>query len=432
MPSTRLMTRTAGSDTGRRLRRLGVAAAMVLGATTALAAPALAFTPAAHTPLPNLSKHAYVGKPLRVITIVKDDGKPRQASTFDSRVIWFGHALVRSKWYKAASAAYQLGPNGTSKSDRVTNMPTANGNLTVAQLEAKVRSWANAMQLHKNAGVRTIFVIYLPCILGTTFGTFGRCGSSSFHPGLTVTTNDPNFTTGDTMAVVMTPTTGSLTVDGATVAASHEVIEGATDTDNGWRMTSSTPANPFDVSPWVFNEGGRFSNTEVMDMSGGSAIREKFTDPTHGYDYRYERVYTVASAQANGDPFVPKSPIGFASVSTKATSAKAHGWISASSAVKTHHITLTAWSTKAVPDWSLSTQMMAWKGFASSPATTDRCAASLNKTTVNNGTKVTLTVTYSGSPTKSYWCAIKVKSTTSDPTNNDSFRQWLVGVKFNP
>ena len=93
---------------------------------------------------------------------------------------------------------------------------------------------------------------------------------------------------------------------------------------------------------------------------------------------------------------------------------------------------MTAWSTKAVADWSLSTQVMAWKGFASSPATTDRCAASLNKTTVNNGTKVTLTVTYSGSPTQSYWCAIKVKSTTTDPTNNDSFRQWLVGVKFNP
>jgi hypothetical protein len=427
MLSTPLVTRPADSRNGRRRRRLSLVATMILGTSLVTATPALAFTPAAHTPLPNLSKNSYVGKPLRVITIVKDDGKPKKASTFDSRVIWFGHALVRSTWYKHASAAYQLGTHGTSGSDRVTNMPTANGNLTIPQLETKVRGWANAMGLHKNHNVRTIFTIYLPCTPGATLGTFGRCGESSFHPGLTISANDPNFTTGDTMAVILMPTTGGTTVDSATGAASHEIIEGATDTGAGWKMHSSNAANPFDVSPWVFNEGGKFANTEVMDMSGGSRIREKFTDPVHGFSYLYERVYTIKSVQANSDPFVPASPIGYASVTSKTTR-----WVGVSSAKKTHKITLTAWSTKAVPNWSVSTQVMAWKGFTSTPATPDRCAATLSKPTVNNGSKVTLTVTYSGSPTKSYWCAIKIKSTTSDPTNNDKFRQWLVGLKFTP
>lgn len=283
------------------------------------------------------------------------------------------------------------------------------------------------MGLHKNPHVRTIFTIYLPCTPGATLGTFGNCGHSSFHPGLSVNANGHNFTTGDTMAVVLMPTSGGTTVDSATTAASHEIMEGATDTGNGWRLTSNHTANPFDVSPWVFNEGGRFSNTEVMDMAGGSRIRIRFTDPTHDYNYLYERIYTLKSVHANHDPFVPASPIGYASVTSKTTK-----WIAASSHRKTHRIALTAWSTKAVPNWKISTQVMAWKGFASSPATTDRCTAALNKMTVNNGSKITLTVTYSGSPSSAYWCAIKIKSTTSDPTNNDSFRQWLVGLKFSP
>lgn len=414
------------SSFARRVRRLGLALLLTASACVATSQPALAFTPAAHTPLPDLQKNSYVGKPLRVITIVKADGRPNAVGTFDARVIWFGRALVHSAWYTASSAAYQLGANGTSGSRRVTDMPTADGNLTTAQLEAKVRTWANAMGLHRNAAVRTIFVIYLPCVVGAKFG-IATCGQSSFHPGLTVVPSDPNFTTGDSMAVVMDPKTAPLSVDQATVPASHEIMEAATDSDNGWKMKSATPNNPFDVSPWVFNEGGKRSTTEVMDMSGGSRIREKFVNATHGYNYLYERVYTLKSVHANHDPFVPKSPIGYASVTSRTTT-----WVGVSSGVKTHKIALTAWSTKGVPDWSVSTQVMAWKGFASTPPSVDRCSAALSRTTVNNGVHVTLTVTYSGSPTHSYWCAIKIKSTTSDPTDNDKFRQWLVGLRFTP
>jgi hypothetical protein len=164
-----------------------------------------------------------------------------------------------------------------------------------------------------------------------------------------------------------------------------------------------------------------------MDMSGGSRIRERFVNATHGYNYLYERVYTLASAHANHDPFVPRSPIGYASVSSATTN-----WVGVSSAVKVHHIALTAWSTKAVADWKLSTKVMAWKGFANSPPTVDRCSAALSRTTVNNGVHLTLTVTYTGLPTTHYWCAITIRSGTPDMVNNDKFRQWLVGLRFSP
>jgi hypothetical protein len=101
-----------------------------------------------------------------------------------------------------------------------------------------------------------------------------------------------------------------------------------------------------------------------------------------------------------------------------------------SSANATHHILLTAWSTKAVPNWSLSVGPAAWKG------TTDKCTASLSRTNVNNGDHSTLTINYSGSPTARYWCVFKVKSTTAGlpagDTKNDKFRQWLVGLRLEP
>jgi hypothetical protein len=308
-------------------------------------------------------------------------------------------------------------------------MPTADSTMTATKLTNKVRAWTHDMGLHKNPSVRTIFVIYLPCIAGTTW-SISICGANSFHPQLVFSPPDLDFTAGDSMAVINLPTNQTPTVDGTTPAASHEIMEAATNSDNpGWQMHSLTPSNPFDVSPWVFNESGKRANTEVMDMSGGSRITEKFVDAVHGYNYRYERIFTNTRANANLDPFVPRSPLGYASV-TNGT----NKWISVSSATATHHVTLTAWSTKMVPNWTISASIAAWKGFASTPATTDRCAAALSRTTVNNGTKVTLTVTYSGSHTLNYWCAIKIKSTTAgaSPTGtvNDRFRQWLVGLRF--
>jgi hypothetical protein len=233
------------------------------------------------------------------------------------------------------------------------------------------------------------------------------------------------------MAVINLPTDRTPVVDSATPAASHEIMEAATDSDGpGWQMHTATPNNPFDVSPWIYNENQN-GNTEVMDMSGGSRITEKFVDPTHGYSYRYERVFTNGSANSNHDPFVPASPLGYASVSNST-----NGWVTQSSAHPTHTITLTAWSTKSVPNWTLSVSVAAWKGGSATPATPDRCSASLSRTTVHNGTSLTLTVTYSGSSTGSYWCAVKVKSTAAGAsptgTTNDRFRQWLVGLRLKP
>jgi hypothetical protein len=231
------------------------------------------------------------------------------------------------------------------------------------------------------------------------------------------------------MALVWLPQGSTPTVDGSTPTATHEVMEAVTDSGSpGWQIHTNTPNKPFDVTPWIFNENQN-GTTEVMDMAGGSRITEKFVNATHGYSYRYERVFTNGSANANKDPFVPASPLGYASV-TNGT----NGWVRQSSAHSSHHITLTAWSTKSVPNWTLSASVAAWKGGST---TTSKCGTpTLSRTTVNNGTTLTLTIPYTGSHSARYWCAIKVKSTTAGApvgdTRNDRFRQWLVGLRLEP
>src|SRR3954452_24214654 len=109
----------------RRMRRLGLTVVIAAGALVATSPPAFAFSPAPHTQLPDLQKNNYAGKPLRVITFVKADGHPHSVTSFDSRMLCVGQALVHSAWYQAASAAYHLGAHGTSTGRRESDMPSA-------------------------------------------------------------------------------------------------------------------------------------------------------------------------------------------------------------------------------------------------------------------------------------------------------------------
>jgi len=414
----------------RRGARLLVALAVAATAAVSLAPPAGALTPAPHTALPDLTKNQYTpGLPLRVVTFVKDDGHPHDPTTFASRVLWFGKALVKSHWYDAASSFYHFGADGTAAGMRVKDMPTADSTMTAAKLTAKVRKWMHQLGLKRNPKVRTIFVIYLPCVRGTKWASIATC-PVSFHPGLTETSPDPDFAPRDSTALVSLATDTTPSVS-STATATHELIEAATDHEpggHGYQLHTNTPNAPFNVSPWIYNENQN-GNTEVMDMAGGSRITEHFSDPVHGFNYQYERVFTNRAANANRDPFVPASPLGYASVTNNT-----HGWVSGTNAHRKHTILLTAWSTKKVPSWKLSVSIAAWKGGSS--GSTERCSATLSRTKVNNGTPVTLTVTYSGSLSASYWCAIKVKSTTAGApagdTKNDRYRQWLVGLRLRP
>jgi len=131
-----------------------------------------------------------------------------------------------------------------------------------------------------------------------------------------------------------------------------------------------------------------------MDMSGGSRITEMFVDPTHGYSYRYERIFTNASANANHDPFRAGLTAGVRERPRNST----NGWMTQSSANCDTHDR----ADRVVHDCGAELDAVdnPWPpGRAAAPlsAKPDKCTPSLSRTTVNNGTKLTLTITYSGS-----------------------------------
>ncbi|MDT4941691.1 MAG: hypothetical protein QOJ34_1780, partial [Pseudonocardiales bacterium] len=65
------MARTASTaSVPRRWRHFGVALVVTAGALVATSPPAFAFTPAAHTQVPDLKKNNYAGKPLRLVSFV--------------------------------------------------------------------------------------------------------------------------------------------------------------------------------------------------------------------------------------------------------------------------------------------------------------------------------------------------------------------------
>jgi hypothetical protein len=417
---------------------LTVSLAVLLGAGAAVNASAPAtFHEGRHTVLPLFVPHDYKGKPLRVITVIGKDPKPKDATSFDNRVLWFGHALVRSAWYTAASKAYQLGPHGTAGQIRLDGpMPVVKPGVTIATIEAKLRHWMDEIHVKRDPAARSIFVMYLPCVPGTQI-QIAQCGESSFHPQLAVEANDPNFTEGDSMVFVLMPEHNgkpvTVPLTQATVDASHEIIESTTDSpapgQHAYFLKSAEPNTPFDVSPWVFNEGSKLSQTEVADMGGGARISLKFTDAPHTFTYVYDRFYTPATGRHAGDPFAPKSPVPFNSVSTSP------GWITDSiDNGGTVQIPFRGWSTAAIKAWSVRASVPQWQGHGADPTTPRPCQVSLDRKTINNNVVGILTVKRVPGVTLTVndWCAIKIVSSTPDPTgaHNDEYHQWLTGVRF--
>jgi hypothetical protein len=86
-----------------------------------------------------------------------------------------------------------------------------------------------------------------------------------------------------------------------------------------------------------------------------------------------------------------------------------------------------------VEDWTIDVDLIAWRFFYDDPQPPAPCDVSLNKTTVNNGTKVKLTVKANSAAVAGSWCAIRIISSVSPlDQGNDISRYWVTGVKWNP
>ena len=376
-----------------------------------VAAPS--FHVAAHREPPQVNRHGWVAKPLRIITFVQGGLGDRE------KLRQFPAAIAHSHWLKAFRTAYGIpGPTLVAGID-VIQLPT----ITPTTTKADFQSWIDARMRQINfvgrPGYQTIYILYIPCSGGHGIDAFGRV---SHHPGLDPLPNDSIFTHDDALAISYFDPSQPFDFSGATKTATHELAESATDEDStGWYRQVSNLDKPYQdgSSPWVEDEGS--GHIEVADLAQGSRWREKYGG--NGVTYDYVRIISNAAVTHGGDPAVPASPHPYYNTTAPKT------WydlpIAGSTSVK-----VTGWSTKKIPAWPVAAGIPSWSG-SKDGSGQDPCKLGSSSFTVANGGTFTLKVTATAPAALDDWCVVRLKSSRfADAALGDVFHAWYIGFRI--
>ena len=226
----------------------------------------------------------------------------------------------------------------------------------------------------------TLYAIYLPSDSytvnldgSTSCGEFGGYHNSYSYPG-TAGVDGGAGIPGATVQYALVPRCGSETE--TTLAASHEYIEAATDPHVG-----SGTAYYMQDQLWSI-EGG-----EVGDL----CVTQDNSDEYQESGFVVQRSWSNIAAKASHDPCVP-APAGDIYFNVAPASEAFNLKVGAK---KT--IVLTAFSDAPTPDWTISGVDYAQQ-FEGTPS----LQFDFDKTTVNNGTKVNLTITVLAAPPQDF------------------------------
>jgi len=180
-------------------------------------------------------------------------------------------------------------------------------------------------------------------------------------------------------------------LDGVTTAASHELIEAATDPyGEGYHLLSYDYANP-----WAL------LGLEVGDLCVLSFATED--------GYRLQRVWSNQAARLGGSPCVPvPAGVSYRGVSTSP------GYVASVPAGKSIHFDVEGWSTSSGP-WALSS--FVWRGNIDPQFT-------LSGTQISNGDTLSLDLTVPADAALNSYFALMLLSTVSA----DETSIWPVGI----
>jgi hypothetical protein len=378
-------------------------------------------------------------KPLRIIAIIPDSYPPNIAKHLEQ----FSSAILSSKWLKEFTAAYDIpGPTVSRVIPGASGMPDLNHGQpkTDADFEKFIFDLSQKpnSKIEADGSHRTIYVLYIPCDdNGPGLGKNGGC--KSHHPGIVLGSGQTweqqaatkLFSPGDSMAVILSfnpnQNPSAFTGDQATLPASHEVAEAATDAAPGIRFNLHTddPDHPYldtgsnaGGSPWV-REGG---SIETADMSEGARWFEP--GPRGEGPFEYERIYSNEKSKQGGDPAVPKSPFPYFNVSTE------KDWFPATSGMSVT-IPFTAWSTEDNGSWDVEASVAHWLGKDNTPAAAVPCSVSTHHWTVHNASTIDVHVETNAGLQNTNWCELRLKS-TKNIAGGDDYHEWWVGVIIQP
>lgn len=356
------------------------------------------FTTAAHAAFPTLTNAGgHVLATTRVVAIV-----PANHDRTDSLFL-FANAIPTSTWAREVGQPYGV----TIQSARTVAGPAITADtLVLAQLQSYVAVAISSSPDLAPDG-QTVYVVFLPR------GVLPAGGPAcDYHA--------PYDSGGNAIAIIAY-CTGTESLASLTVAASHEIIESASDPAlTAWYIAPNR-YKPWLDTPWGFDDGISSIGEENADLCLG-------THYTEG-GFTYTRVYSNAAAAHGGDPCVPSLDVPYYNVSSPSS------WYTATNGVA--HITLTGWSTAQIEDWLVGAYVDAAQ--PSAPTVTfdggsTILAGGKSYPAVNNGRTITLTVTFpAGAPEYDFavihvWSE-RLNAALSGPrAGEDVDHGWAVGV----
>lgn len=321
-----------------------------------------------------------------------------------ARMQTFGDTITQTPWWTATTAEYCVLPAGTpcigpgASGGHVVLNETAPASLVDTD-DGSGSSVVQFIQDHVTSGAfpppdeQTLYQIYFPT--GTTITFDGQKSCSAFgayHYSATLSVPDGGTVEG---AYAIEPRCSGEPY--ITMAASHELIEAATDAHPG-------KVRGYAMQDLSWNRLG----DEVGDLC----------DHTWSFDTMVESTFTVqrgwsnVSALAGHDPCVVAPPLPYFNAAPE--SGKQTVYLSVGESAD---IALEAFSDGTTPDWTLSGVDLGPYFGAGQTLT-----FSFDKTTVNNGDIAHMTVTLSKKPT-SAWVPYAI-----DSKGNGKEHQWGASV----
>lgn len=339
--------------------------------------------PAAHNPLPQVDYNGgHILLAPKVVTITFE-GDP-----LESRLQQFGDVITTTPWWEAVSKEYctNAGCIGPGSSGGHVVLPAS---TTTSYTDSVMPNAASTVKDLIKANVAdgtfpapeadTLYVVYFPAGVSVSLsapgqGTSQSCVSGGFggyHQDLAVV--PPGATQSVKVAYAIVPRCGNKEAT-TTVAASHEIVEAATDP-----ATSGSPAWYMTSSPWAVL-GGEVADL-CVDVTGGN-------DTYQESGFTVQRSWSNMAAAASHDPCVPTpaSDVYFGSAPVADQLQMAIG--------DTQTVEVDGFSDGPMPaDWSVSVV-----DFAHFQGTQSALTLSIDKSSMHNGSKGTLTVSLVSDP----------------------------------
>ena len=349
--------------------------------------------PAAHAPFPQL---VYGGGPLltapKIVTVVFA-GDP-----FASDLQAFGQSIASSPWWDSVRAGYCAsdagpcvgqGPPGTFV--QLTTSPDAAYTDSVQGASSSVQGWlsrAIATATLPAPDANTLYVVYFPSTTTVTLDNYKSCvrgGFGGYHNSMMMGLRDVAYA----VVVECTPLPPPLpsvpatsVLQNATLSASHEILEAATDPVRGTGFVLGS--TDWSSWPWADLTVGGEAGDLCVD---GFGLNQ---DQTTSGRFTVQRTWSNAQAASGLDPCTPTST---GSVYFNAAPTRSFFVLDVGASAT---FDVDAFSSAPMADWTLAAQDFSHStppSYLSFSIAGGRLTDGGALIRVNNGSKVQVTVT---------------------------------------